>query len=200
LPQVYRLASSCTGRTDDLATGVMEFSVGRGHIVRPMPCVWLEEYWEGGPTIYAKLADISEGRDWFGYRIWSKLVEKRFCNHELLSNTPCWAEIRDAKAPCCDPWKGRYWFVLRLPTWLWVPCVTFRAFGLVLVAGFCVRQVRPFPGEDWTQDQGDCTWTDERDESIAASESNAAGRNEAGQCYYEAIVPTLSLSRRVRGC
>lgn len=164
---------------DSQLLGGIKFDLCVGNIARPIPCVWLKEFWKSSPTISSVMEDTTKAIKWFGANVYKKLLEKQ----AKLDNVP-FNQVRDMKFGCANPWKGKYWFVFRLPPYIPVAFLSIRLWKFLFYIGFKSSKIDPFPSNIIGVDQGDCTWTSLQDEILA---------NKEHQTYYRAIVPTVSL-------
>ncbi len=166
------------GKDKNIVGGV-KLDLCAGNVARPIPCVWLKEFWNSSPSILEVLKDLNKAVKWFGPNVYSKLIKKQ----KVLMNVP-FSEVYDTKYGCANPWKGKYWFVFRLPPYIPLAFLSIRIYKFLFYIGFKSSKIDPFPTNIPNADQGDCTWTSKVDEELAKKEHGT---------YYRAVVPTVSL-------
>jgi len=151
-------------------------------IIRPVPKFWKKEFYQERPIIADRVTDVSV----FGSSLWAKLRKKRMFGVEKIKDVPDISEVHDYKYNLYNPWKGIYWFVLRIPAC--IPLVFFsvstpwRSF----YCGFKTSKIEPFLRKPPSVDQGDYTWCGQNEMDLA---------NKAGGDMFRSSVPSGSIRR-----
>jgi hypothetical protein len=168
------------------AAGV-KISLFRGPVVRPVPKFWKLGFWSGKPLIKDCIL-TAEGQSELRPSVRRRIIDKlggRPTTQDRIDRS------KDMNYSLYNPWKGSYWFVLRL--WLPMVFISIRGKKRGLYFGFKRAKIDPFmrPTTNLSWGQGDITWTDERDEKMA-NESKWYEKRYAAGCPSASVRSDIS--------
>lgn len=154
-------------------------------IIRPVPRFWERDFYKGqkGPKIWDEYDNIG----FWGAALWGKLAAKRTYGIVHHSKIPKLNKVNDFKFGIFNPWKGKYWFVLRIPAVLPLAFFSFSTPWRSFYIGFKTSKIEPYLDRNHTVDQGDYTWCGHNERKLA---------DKVGGSMFRSAVPSGSIRRK----
>jgi hypothetical protein len=134
-----------------------KFDIFFAHLVRPVPRFWTKAFRKNAPKIQD--VPLNEWDEVFGEKLATKLRDK-------MGDRPL-DQVHDFHFGIENPWKANNWFVLRLPKCIPFPFLSLSTPWRSFYLGFKTSRIDPIFTFNPDVDNGDYTWTDERDVKLA---------------------------------
>lgn len=148
----------------------IKFDLYLAPLIRPVPKMWKKEFIKDDP----KIKDVYHEHDWPS-DLKARQEEKR------AGDDP--QDVNDFKYGIYNPWKGHYWFVLRIPVFLFFFIAISTPWKSIYL-GFKTSKIEPFLDKPNNTDQGDYSWCGENERRLA---------EKAGGRMFRSAVPSGSI-------
>jgi len=152
--------------------------------VRPVPCFWEREAWiaeDKKTKIWDIINDAPKAIAFFGGKVYSILKMKQGTETDPK-------KVHDFKFSITNCWKGKFWFLFRLPYWLPLVFVSISTPWKSGYIGFKTYKCEPFfNGFHSWEEHGDITWTTRKEKVYCGSDP-----------YFRAACPSITIRKNRR--
>ncbi len=137
----------------------IKFDIFFAPMVRPLPRFWKWQFWKGLKGLKIYDIPVQTWDKFFGKTIADKLRLKKPAHVVDIK------QVHDYHFNAYNPWKGKYWIVFRLPSWIPKPFIAIGTSWKSIYLGFKTSKIEPFYPDvlNIDADCNDVTWCSEID-------------------------------------